>query len=54
MFAMSLDKMIRKLTRQTQKFEPWRRKHYRKARFRKAAMRFERFCDAEEEKYVNY
>lgn len=54
MFAMSLDKMVDKLTRKTQKFDSWRRKHYRKARFLKASARFERFCDTEEAKYANF
>ena len=39
-----------KLARQVDKYDPRKRKQYKKARFRKQAKRFEAFCAKEEEK----
>ena len=43
-----MSKWMDKLTRQVDKYNPRKRKQYRKARYRKAAKRFEEFCDKEE------
>lgn len=45
-----MSKWMDKLTRQVNKYDPHKRKQYKKARFRKQARRFEEFCRREEEK----
>ena len=45
-----MSKWMDKLTRQVDKYNLRKRKQYRKARYRKAAKRFEEFCDEEERK----
>lgn len=46
--SRTVSKWIDKLTRQTDKYNPRKRKQYRKARYRKKAKRFEEFCEKEE------
>ena len=43
-----MSKWMDKLTRQVDKYNPRKRKQYRKARYRKRAKRFEAFCEKEE------
>lgn len=45
-----MSKWMDKLTRQFDKYNPRKRKQYRKSRYRKQAKRFEDFCKREEEK----
>lgn len=45
-----MSRWMDKLTRQVDKYNPYKRKQYRKARYRKQAKRFEAFCAKEEEK----
>ena len=50
MLQCNLKKWSAQLTRSVEKMEPWRRKQYRKARYRKRAARFEMFSKLEEAK----
>ena len=43
-----MSKWMDKLTRQVDKYNPRKRKQYRKARYRKQAKKFEEFCEKEE------
>lgn len=43
-----MSKWMDKLTRQVDKYNPHKRKQYRKSRYRKQAKRFQEFCDKEE------
>jgi len=43
-----MSRWMDKLTRQTDKYNTCKRKQYKKARYRKKAEAFERFCDEEE------
>lgn len=43
-----MSKWIEKLRRQTDKYNPRKRKQYKKARYRKQARKFEEWCEKEE------
>lgn len=43
-----MSKWMDKLTRQVDKYNPRKRKQYRKARYRKQARQFKEFCDRDE------
>ena len=45
-----MSRWMDKLARQTDRYNPRKRKQYRKARYRKKAEAFEKWCDAEEAK----
>jgi len=45
-----MSKWLDRLTRQTDKHNPRKRKQYKKARYRKKAEAFKKWCDAEEAK----
>ena len=45
MLQCNLKKWDAQLTRSVQKMDPWRRKQYRKARYRKRASRFQLWLD---------
>ncbi len=43
-----MSKWMEKLTRKTDKYNPRKRKQYKKSRYRKQARKFEIWCDKEE------
>ena len=43
-----MSKWMEKLRRQTDKYNPRKRKQYKKARYRKQARKFEEWCEKEE------
>lgn len=45
-----MSKWLDRLTLQTDKYNPRKRKQYKKARYRKKAEAFKKWCDAEEAK----